>query len=266
MKAKNCLHLMLLSSLNYFAISTLEVCMSKFSFISIFAIVISVTVYNFVTTEELTDNSKTVFSTGSDTVGDKKQNNFDQIVSKFQNQQHIGQEQLKLAFVQQTQLLKALKKIEARLDSLETHSEQSLSKTSNIKNSEMSDNDYINPLKKNKTPTIIEADLGNWMDTSLTESDATATSLAFEQAAETFSENPALNLDGMECAERFCRATITINNDDPEALRNLFGQPPFMNEGFTIHDADGRVQVYFTQPGVSIGDLRGEALESIRNM
>jgi len=240
--------------------------MSKFSFISIFAIVISVFIYNFLSSDKLVSNPKTVFSTANDNIEHRQQNNFNRIIAEFQNRQQISQQQLKLALVQQTKLLTTINKIDARLDSLETNSEQLMSKTVKQDNSEISDTNQVNLSKKTKAVTMIEADLGSWMDTSLTQADATATSLAFEQAAVTISDNSALDLDGMECAERFCRATVTLKSDDPDAVRNLFGHPPFMTEGFTIHDADGRVQVYFTQPGVSLRDLRGEALESIQNM
>jgi hypothetical protein len=244
----------------------MEVCMSKLSFISAFAIVISVLIYNVVSTDKSLNDSNMMLSTTNDNIESQYQNNFDQLITEFQNRQQSDRQQLKLALVQQTKLLKALKKIDARLDSLEVSSEQLMSKTSKRENSENSGSNQANLSKKTKALTMGEADLGNWMDTSLTESDATATSIAFEQASETISENSAIDLDGIECAKRFCRATVSLKSDDPDAIRNLFGHPPFMTEGFTIHDADGRVQVYFTQPGVKLGDLRGEALESIRNM
>jgi len=40
------------------------------------------------------------------------------------------------------------------------------------------------------------------------------------------------------------------------------GKPPFTNDAFTVNEEDGRVTLYFTGPGVTLGDLQNEALQA----
>jgi hypothetical protein len=68
----------------------------------------------------------------------------------------------------------------------------------------------------------------------------------------------------MQCGESFCRATFAHENGEQPDIQGLFGEPPFVNEGFTIHEPDGRVTLYFTRPGESLEKLRSEAREAIQ--
>jgi len=52
-------------------------------------------------------------------------------------------------------------------------------------------------------------------------------------------------------------STSPTNGNDI-AAEDMFGQPPFVTEGFTLEEPDGRVLFYFSQPGESIVDLRKE--------
>jgi hypothetical protein len=62
----------------------------------------------------------------------------------------------------------------------------------------------------------------------------------------------------MQCDEKFCRAIFTKTNGKEPDIQALYGEPPFLTEGFTLNDADGRISLYFTQPGVTLAELRGE--------
>lgn len=60
----------------------------------------------------------------------------------------------------------------------------------------------------------------------------------------------------MQCEQRFCCATFFAEHGEAPRVEELFGEPPFMTEMFTIPGANGRVLVYFTQPGVTLEDIR----------
>lgn len=110
-----------------------------------------------------------------------------------------------------------------------------------------------------------ETNLGHWMNETLSAEpywDLEWTEQAREQTLESLAEVPDVNLEDMQCREDFCRATFADENGEKPAIQELFGEPPFLTEGFTIDEADGRVSVYFTRPGVSLGELRSEALEA----
>ncbi len=86
-----------------------------------------------------------------------------------------------------------------------------------------------------------------------------ATDSAINQAATSLEQAPGLILEDMKCSEAFCRATLASETGERPTLQDLYGRPPFVNEGFTIDEPDGRVTVYFTPPEVSLEDLRAEA-------
>ena len=65
---------------------------------------------------------------------------------------------------------------------------------------------------------------------------------------------PDIKLEDMQCRDDFCRATFADKNGEQPPIHELFGKPPFLNEGFTVEESDGRVSVYFTRPGVSLKD------------
>ena len=93
---------------------------------------------------------------------------------------------------------------------------------------------------------------------SVSGADTHLTAQATEQAATSLTKTPGVNLESMQCDPRFCRATFASRAGRAPNIGDLFGEPPFVTEGFTVTEADGRVSVYFTQPGVTLADVRGE--------
>ncbi len=90
--------------------------------------------------------------------------------------------------------------------------------------------------------------------------DAELTTLAIEQTNSSLSDLEDIQLIDLQCGNRFCAAHFEQDGHESSTVAALFGQPPFMSEGFTVDGADGRVSIYFTQPGVTISALRSEAL------
>lgn len=108
---------------------------------------------------------------------------------------------------------------------------------------------------------LSESDFGHWMDQTLRVGsfDRGATELAIEQAGKSVAKLPGVKVEDMHCDERFCRATFAHENGEPPAIQDLFGEPPFVTDGFTIDEADGRVSLYFGRPGEPLEELRSEA-------
>jgi hypothetical protein len=120
-----------------------------------------------------------------------------------------------------------------------------------------------------KPKKLSEADFGHWLDTALVtgDFDRDATRLTIEQMETSLAEVPGLNLADMQCGARFCRASFASDNGKPPKITKLIGASPFIESGFTINEPDGRVRVYFTQPGQSLSELRSEAQErALRDM
>jgi len=120
-----------------------------------------------------------------------------------------------------------------------------------------------NGTEKTKAKKLSEADFGHWMDEVLDRGDfdRDATRLTMEQMETSLAEMPGINLADMQCGARFCRASFVPENGKPPNISQLIGASPFIDSGFTITEPDGRVRVYFTQPGQSLSELRGEAQE-----
>ena len=121
-----------------------------------------------------------------------------------------------------------------------------------------------NGTDKAKAKKLSESDLGHWMDAILDtgDFDRDATKLTLAQMGTSLAEVPGVNLADMQCGARFCRASFVADNGKSPNVSQLIGASPFIESGFTIKEPDGRVRVYFTQPGESLSDLRSEAQES----
>lgn len=106
-----------------------------------------------------------------------------------------------------------------------------------------------------------EQDLGRWMNEALQVGvwDSDATSAATEQAESSIRQTDGLNLAGLQCGDRFCKASIASTNGGKPDASQLFGLPPFLSDGFTVEEQDGTVSIYYTQSGGSLSDLRVEA-------
>jgi hypothetical protein len=119
--------------------------------------------------------------------------------------------------------------------------------------------------EKAKVKKLSEDDFGHWLDDALVteDFDRDTTRLTMEEMETGLPAVPGLNLADMQCGARFCRASFVTENGKPPNISQLIGASSFIDSGFTINEPDGRVRVYFTQPGQSLSELRSEAQESV---
>ncbi len=117
------------------------------------------------------------------------------------------------------------------------------------------------PLPAGSDAEVGDAELGEWMSQALNTDhwDADLTSAALHQAESTVAQMVGLQLDGIQCGERFCLALLSSSDGGTPDVGRLFGYPPFLNEGFTIERPDDSVELYFMQPGQSLAALRDAA-------
>jgi hypothetical protein len=123
--------------------------------------------------------------------------------------------------------------------------------------------------EKVKAKKLSEDDFGHWLDEALDtgDFDREATRLTMEEMETSLAQVPGINLADLQCGERFCRASFVSENGKPPNISQVIGASPFIESGFTINEPDGRVRVYFTQPGQSLSELRREARENaLRDM
>lgn len=161
-----------------------------------------------------------------------------------------------------TQLNEKVASLEARLRYLETAaSEQTKNEAVSRPDKPVSNNGAEEANAKN----LSEGDFGHWMDEALDVGyfDRDATTLAIDQVETSLAKVPRINLADMRCSERFCRATLISENNKPVDISQLMGASPFIGSGTTIHEPDGSVKFYFTQPGQSLSELRSEAQEIV---
>lgn len=190
------------------------------------------------------------------------QSTLEDLAIAWQRDQFANQAQLQKTQQEQARLNATLLGLVARVGSMESAlSAPSKNAVVEDKNAQLtgaidtSNDDPAPPSRK-----ISEAELGQWMDESLSvgSADSHLTAQATEQAAMSLAKTPGVNLEAMQCDPRFCRATFASKTGRAPNVGDLFGEPPFITEGFTVNEADGRVSVYFTQPGVTLADVRGE--------
>jgi hypothetical protein len=187
------------------------------------------------------------------------QDKLDNLANAFQHFQQTYQQQLKHTQSEQARLNNMLSEMDHKHEPdkhepLETTAPEPV-------------DDY--PLSRDDTEPVlssevVEQNFGNWMnDTLLNESwDIENTAQITEQASKTLTELPGVSLDDMQCGERFCRATLSHQSGELPDTSKLMGKPPFTNDAFTVNEEDGRVTLYFTGPGVTLGDLQNEALQA----
>jgi len=111
---------------------------------------------------------------------------------------------------------------------------------------------------------VTETELSHWMDDTLTleEPDKESTRATAKLAEESLAKVPGVYLDDMQCTDGFCRATFANEEGESPEIGDLFGEPLFESEGFTVNQPDGRVVLYFTRAGESLDNLRIEAEET----
>src|SRR5581483_1915952 len=149
-------------------------------------------------------------------------------------------------------------KLEARLRDMETTASDHVQAQTVTR---PDDSEANKGSEKAKPKKLSEGDFGHWLDQALDtgDFDRDATKSITEQMATSLAEVPGINLTDLRCGERFCRASFVSDNGKPPKITQLIGASPFIDSGFTINEPDGRVKVYFTQPGESLSDLRSEA-------
>jgi hypothetical protein len=108
---------------------------------------------------------------------------------------------------------------------------------------------------------LSEDDLGDWMLDRLRRHNGNSdwTIKAKGQVQQRLSVLPGVEVEAVECGERFGRVTFFRNDGVRPDVVPLLGLPPFDNESFTAEHEDGRVSIYFTAPGVEVEKLRAEA-------
>jgi hypothetical protein len=209
------------------------------------------------------EQSQAVTSQTGATSGLEVEDRLDELASALRRFQQTNQEQLQRAELQQARLSKMLADLDTRLRSVETRAGEQTTHAGASDSAEQGTDTAVpnSGAGKPESAKISEADFGHWMEETLRVGyfDRDATELAIEQAGKSVAKVPGLKLEDMQCGERFCRATFAHENGEPPAIQDLFGEPPFVTDGFTINEADGRVSLYFARPGEPLEELRSEA-------
>ncbi|MGH8615678.1 MAG: hypothetical protein ACREYF_27595 [Gammaproteobacteria bacterium] len=236
--------------------------MRTIAILTVMAITTAVLAYNFMREDSAAEQRRAVTSQTGPTSAVEVQDRLDELASALRHYQQTNQEQLQQANLQQTRLNRMLADLDTRLRSVETGAGEQTTRAV-VSDSVEQDTDTAVPNSgagKPESGKISATDLGHWMDEKLRVGnfDRDATELAIEQAGKSIAKVPGVNLEDMLCSERLCRATFAHENGEQPVIEDLFGEPPFVTEGFTINEADGRVSVYFTRPGTSLEELRSE--------
>jgi hypothetical protein len=108
---------------------------------------------------------------------------------------------------------------------------------------------------------LSEDDLGDWMLDRLRRHNRNSdwTTKAKGQVQQRLSALPGVEVEAVDCGDRFGRVTFFRNDGVRPDVVPLLGLPPFDNESFTAQHEDGSVSIYFTAPGVRVEELRAEA-------
>ena len=109
---------------------------------------------------------------------------------------------------------------------------------------------------------ISDKEFGQLLDEFMTDGgiDEEFTDIATGQTQDILTDIPGVNLNDMKCGLGFCHAVFSHESGKRPEIRGIFGRPPFLNEATSIYEADGSVSLYFTEPGVSLEDLRLDVL------
>lgn len=248
--------------------------------LTVAAITITALAYHFIRENAASERLQASTSQNEALSSLEVQDKLDTLASSLHSYQQTNQEQLQQAQLEQSRLNKMLADLDTRLRSLETAGGASTPDAAVANSVEQApDTTVMNSVEQ--TPDLVlansdagnfesgrvaEADLGHWMDQTLHAGywDGDSTALATEQATKSLAKVPGVILEDMQCGESFCRATFSHENGEQPDLRDLFGEPPFVTEGFTVNqdESGDRVLLYFARPGVSLGYLRSKAQET----
>jgi len=234
--------------------------------LTVMAATTAVLAYNFMREDTATEQPQAATSQKGATSGVEVQDRLDELANALRRFQQTNQEQLQRTELQQAGLNRMLADLDTRLRSVETRAGEQTTHAVASDSAEQGTDTAVpdSGAGKPESTNISEADFGHWMDETLSVGnfDKDATELAIEEAGKSIAKAPGVKLEGMQCGERFCSATFAHENGEPPAIQDLFGEPPFVTDGFTINEADGRVSLYFARPGESLEELRSEAQNS----
>jgi hypothetical protein len=175
------------------------------------------------------------------------------IIAQLDKRLKSNQELLNHTRSNQEQLSRRFSVIEAKFKNLES---------ANFDDTN-AENKKIDISENKRKPELSEQNFAKWLNESLTLGfiDNADTIRATDEARQNLAKIPEINLETMKCSDLICKATFSYELGARSAIQNVFGEPPFMTEGFTVDEPDGTVSLYFVKPGESIENLRKEAME-----
>jgi len=172
----------------------------------------------------------------------------------FEESQRINRKQFQRLQNGYDRAIKILTELEDRLQYLER---------TNVDNAGGADQEADSPVPESghQPAPVSDAEMAHWLDQSIIIDKAgVGPEMRIKDVAQrSIRKLPDVNLDDLKCGDGFCRATFSHAAGEKPEVNKLFGEPPFLNEGFTINQPDGRVLLYFNQPGESIEELRMNA-------
>ena len=192
-------------------------------------------------------------STDAPLTDQELQKGLDQLISMLQRYQRKNQEEYRQTRSQQERLQAQLVAVETRLRSLVAGQNNAL----------MLNEVSEASLAENENSGAPEQEVAEWIEDSLKwgNFDHEMTEQAKSEALRTLSGLSGVGLDQIQCGDRFCRAELKYDQGRKAAVMELFGKPPFTNDGFTTEAPDGRTALYFVRPGESLEELRREVLQ-----
>lgn len=116
---------------------------------------------------------------------------------------------------------------------------------------------------RNQRKIVTEMQLSQYVDNVIENDgwDEHATNTAWAQTHQVLETMPGVLLDDIQCGTNICRASFARIDGEVPDISNIWGNPPFVSEGFTIPQKDGSVILYFTSEGSSVNDFRALASE-----
>lgn len=229
--------------------------MRTLTLLTLASITTSTLTHLFMEENALNGQNQSVKLNSSDTplTDQELQKGLDKFISMLQRYQQINQAQHRQTRSQEERLHAQLVAVETRLRSLETGQNNALM-IKEVSEVALVDHDQSGaPIQE----------VAEWMDDSLQwgNFDHESTEQAKNEALRTLSGLSGVSLEQIQCGDRFCRAELKYDQGRKDSVMELFGKPPFTNNGFTTEESDGRTALYFVRPGESLEELRREVLQ-----
>ena len=193
------------------------------------------------------------------------QNKLDELANSIERYQKISQDQIHQAKLREARLTERLDKLDAKLDASVFSMLVNPTDYSSLQD-ENQDTDINAPdsmVEHSKLEIVSSAEMSQWMDVTLRAGtlDREKTDHAREQVEVSLERFPDMNLEHMQCAKGLCRANFTNTDGGKPDVDSLIGLPPFQDGGFTIHESDGSVSLYFTEPGINFNEIYSEVIQ-----